>query len=555
MALLEFDGFGATYPGQAAPALDDLRLRLDPGELLGLAGESGSGKTTLAAAVLRLLPPGTRTTGRILLDGEDVTAMTWGRLRATRWATAAIVFQGALHSLDPMRTVAAQLAAPVRLHTGTSRHAARGRADDLLRQVGLDPALAGRYAHELSGGQRQRVLTAMALACEPRIVIADEPTTALDVDARESMLALLQQLVRAREMALILISHDLRLLAASCDRLAVLQSGRVVEEGPADRFLRVPRHEHVRRLVAATASFGDPAWRRPPSRPLPRPLPPGGAGPSEPLLRVRGLTVRPPARPSGGLAPGPATVLDAVDLDLAAGEVLAVIGEVGAGKTTLARAIVGLVRPAAGEIRHAGVPMDRSPAGLARIRRWVQYVPQEPTAALDPRHTVRQAVGEGLRIHRVPRPEVEGRVAEVLAEVGLPPGRFLGRRPRELSAGQQQRVVLAAALVLRPRLLVADEPVASLDAAARGEVLDLLLRRAPAAPDGAAPGMATLLVTHDLTAAWQVADRVAVVHQGRVVEQGPAVRVLTAPSHRYTLALLQAGAQGRDAAGRPFTPE
>jgi ABC-type glutathione transport system ATPase component len=551
VALLEFDGFGVTYPGQSAPALDDIRLRLDPGELLGLAGESGSGKTTLAAAVLRLLPPGTRTTGRILLDGQDVTLMTWGRLRAMRWAAASIVFQGALHSLDPMRTVAAQLAAPVRLHTGASRHAARGRADDLLRQVGLDPALAGRYAHELSGGQRQRVLTAMALACEPRLVIADEPTTALDVHARESMLALLQQLVRAREMALILIGHDLRLLAGSCDRLAVLQSGRVVEEGPANRFLRVPRHEHVRRLVAATASFGDPAWRRP----LPRPLPPDRADSVEPLLRVRGLTVRPPMRPSGGLAPGPASVLEAVDLDLAAGEVLAVIGEVGAGKTTLARAIVGLVRPPVGEIRHAGVPMDRGPAELARIRRWVQYVPQEPTAALDPRHTVRQAVGEGLRIHRIPRSEVDGRVAEVLAEVGLPPGRFLDRRPHELSAGQQQRVVLAAALVLRPRLLVADEPVASLDAAARGEVLDLLLRRAAATPDGVAPGMATLLVTHDLTAAWQVADRVAVVHQGRVVEQGPAVPVLTAPSHPYTLALLRAGATGRDAAGRPFTPE
>jgi len=644
MALLELHDVTVTYRDQQqdVPAVRGVSLALDGGQTLGLAGESGSGKSSLAHAVLRLLPPGTRLGGRLLLDGEDVFALPWGRLRAVRWAGASIVFQGAMHSLNPVRRIGPQIAEPILLHERATPAEARRRVADLLAKVALPPRAATARPSELSGGQQQRAMVAMALACSPRLVIADEATTALDAIARAQVLRLLAELAADTGAALLTISHDLPMLVSTCDSLAIMYAGRVVEQGPAAEIAAAPRHPYTAGLLAATAVVGDATTRlhphclpgdppdparlpagcafhprcpaahppctattvdlrpdgparhtaclhpRPPNpgqQPLspPLPLPPTPlAQPLPPTLRGRPgrpavlpspanpayPTRAPRSAPAGGMSGlswtnrsdpsctasttvlsgrnvtmhlpvrrrgGTTTAVDGVDLDIAAGEIVALTGETGAGKTTLAHALVGLRRPTAGEIRYAGHRLSYHGRDLARFRRLVQYIPQDPSGSLNPRHTVARAVGEGLRIHRIPRAEAADRVADALARVGLRPAeRFLPCYPGQLSEGQQQRVVLAAALALDPQVIVADEPVASLDASSRGEILDLLLRLRDSS------GLSVLLVTHDLAAAWQVADRVAVLYLGRIVETGPADHVLTQPEHPYTRALLTA---------------
>ena len=538
MALLAMRDVRVSYPvpgGLPLPAVRGASVRLAAGETVGLAGESGCGKTTLALAALRLLPRTAQLSGEILLDGEDVRAMSWGRLRAVRWTAASVVFQGAMHALDPVRRVAAQVGEPIRLHCpGIGRDELRRRVTGLLEQVGLPAGRSSAYPHQLSGGQRQRVMIAMALACEPRLVIADEPTTALDVVVQAQVLALLAGLVARRGIGLLLISHDLSVLAASCDRLDVMHAGRIVESGPTADVLRAPAHPRAAVLSAAFPAVGDPAARRSPPDPRPDPR----ARPGAALLRAEGLRV----------TFGAAHAVDGVDLALHAGEIVALVGESGCGKTTLARTLLGLQRPTAGRVLVDGAPLPGSTRGLRGYRRGAQLVQQDPTAALNPRHTVYQAVAEGLRIHRMTAGERD-RVSGALSRAGLrPPERFFGRYPHQLSAGQRQRVVIAGALALAPRLLVADEPVASLDAPVRGEILALLLRLRDEL------GLAALVVTHDLGMAWSIADRVAVMYLGRIVETGPVEQVLRAPRHPYTSALL-AALPRRGRAPAPLTGE
>jgi peptide/nickel transport system ATP-binding protein len=509
VALLDVRDLSVTYPGDV-PALRAVSLRVAAGEAVGLAGRSGSGKTTLAHAVLRLLPPGTAVHGDLCLDGEDVRAMTWGRLRAVRWTGAAVVFQGSVRSLDPLRPVGAQIGAPMRRKRAARRAEVPERVADLLRRVELDGDLAQRYPHELSGGQRQRVLIAMALSCSPRLVIADEPTASLDVLARAEILRLLAGIVRDDGGGLLMISHDLAALSAVCERVVVLDDGVVVEHGGAAGVTATARAE---------SGAGRPAVR------------PGGS----PLLSAQSLQVCLPAR---GRAPGRA-VIEGVDLDVHRGEAIALVGEVGAGKTTLGRALAGLVRPAAGDVRFEAEPLRYRGRNLRRHRARVQYVPQDGSASLNPRHPVGRAVGEGLVIRGHPAGQVRDVVAAALELVGLdPPGEFRDRYPHQLSAGQCQRVALAAALALRPQVLIADEPIAPLDAATRRDVLGVLrgLR------DNA--GMATVLITHDLAAARHFADRVVVMRGGAVVESGPVDHVLGAPEHPYTRALVGAAEIG-----------
>ncbi|SER04185.1 peptide/nickel transport system ATP-binding protein/peptide/nickel transport system ATP-binding protein [Lentzea xinjiangensis] len=487
--------------------VDDVTLAVAPGQTLGLAGESGSGKSTVAMSVLRLLPGTARVDGEVLLDGEDVRTMSWGRLRAVRWASASIVFQGAMHSLNPVRRVGEQIAEPMRLH-GTE-----GSVAALLEQVELPRDKARAYPHELSGGQKQRVMIAMALACRPRLVIADEPTTALDVIVQAQVLAVLTRLVAEQDLGLLMISHDLSVLAATCDELAVMHQGRLVERGRARQVVADPRHPHTAALTAAFPVIGDPAhrWAEP-------------AVPAEPLLRVRDLTVD----------YGRTRAVDGVDLEVGRGEIVALVGQSGSGKTTLARAIMGLRRPSSGRVIFDGAEVPRSGRALKAFRRQVQLVLQDPASALNPRHTVFDAVAEGLRVHGL-RGDEEALVTAAVERAELRPANlYLEALPHELSGGQQQRVVIAGALVLGPRLLVADEPVASLDASVRGEVVALLLRLRREL------GLASLLITHDLGLAWQIADRVAVMHQGKIVEQGSVEQVLLTPSHDYTRALVRA---------------
>ncbi len=518
--LLEYRDLTVSYRTARGvePAVRGVSLTLRAGETLGLAGESGCGKTTLGMAALRLLPRTARIGGEVLVGGADVTALSWGELRALRWAQASIVFQGAMHSLNPVRRVGEQIAEPIHLHQpGATDVPARVAA--LLAQVELPPERAAAYPHELSGGQRQRVMIAMALACDPQLVIADEPTTALDVVVQQQVLDRLGTLVTERGIGMVLISHDLSVLAASCDRIAVMQHGEVVETGAATTVIRHPTHPHARALAAAFPTVGDPASRR-----VER-----GTDPGPPLLEADGLSVRFPVRGGGAVR-----AVDDVSLTLGAHEIVALVGQSGSGKTTLARCLLGLQRPDRGAVRFDGTPLPRSAKGLRAYRRQVQLVLQDPTGALNPRHSVYEAVAEGPRVHRLPGDERELVAAALdLAEL-RPPERYLAALPSELSGGQRQRVVIAGALALQPRFLVADEPVASLDASVRGEILALLVRLRSAL------GLGALVITHDLGLAWTIADRVAVMHQGRIVESGPTEQVLLAPEHDYTKLLLSA---------------
>ncbi|MFC4003336.1 dipeptide ABC transporter ATP-binding protein [Prauserella oleivorans] len=542
--LLELRNLGVTYrtAGGEVEAVRGVDLTLEPGETLGIAGESGSGKSTVAMSVLRLLPKSARTTGEVLLDGEDVGAMRWGRLRAVRWSSASVVFQGAMHALNPVRRVGEQIAEPLRLHTDLSESEITARVGELLDQVDLPRSRARAYPHELSGGQKQRVMIAMALACEPRLVIADEPTTALDVIVQAQVLALLGRLVTERGIGLVFITHDLSVLAATCSRIAVMYGGEIVETGPAQEVMTAPRHEHTRALAAAFPTVGDPVSRYAPATttPLPPERPRDAHAEPTPLLAARGLHVT--FRDRAG-APVPAVA--GVDLDVHRDEIVALVGQSGSGKTTLARTLLGLQRPTSGSVLYDGSPVPTTTEGLRAYRRQAQLVLQDPTSALNPRHTVYEAVAEGPRIHGIDGDERDIVVAALEAAELRPAETFLARLPHELSGGQRQRVVIAGALALRPSVLVADEPVASLDASVRGEILGLLLRLRREL------GLAALVITHDLGLAWNIADRVAVMYRGELVEVGPVEQVLLEPRHHYTRALLDALPSGT---ARPSQP-
>ncbi len=579
--LLSVRDLHVSYRTSAGPleAVRGVDLELRTGETLGLAGESGCGKSSLAGALLRVLPQGTRITGEVLLDGEDVLKMKPGRLRAVRWSGMAIVFQGALHTLNPVQKVGRQIGEAIQLHPSDRKGSVGARVGDLLELVGLPRRRAADYPHQLSGGQRQRVLIALALACDPKLLVADEPTTALDVMVQAQILRLLGDLREEFGLAVLFITHDLSTLAAACRRLAVMYAGRIVEEGPAHEVFDAPVHPYTRALGAAFPVIGDPSFRHNPSGlpgdpPDPRALPSGcpfhprcpsvhehvpahgrravarrrrtprgvrggersdggrrrdrrGGMSAPPLLELRDLHVQYAAR-KGAVA----RAVDGVDLALPEGEVLALVGESGCGKTTLARAILGLERPVSGEVRYRGEPLRYDRRSLRDYRRRVQMVFQDPTGALNVRQTIYEAVAEGLRIQKAGGDE-EAQVAEALARAGLrPPERFFGLYPYEVSGGQRQRVVIAGAMVLSPGLLVADEPVSSLDASVRGEILKLMLGLVRET------GITILVVTHDLGLAWNIADRIAVMYLGRIVEQGTTEELLSDPRHPYTRALL-----------------
>ena len=516
MTLLEYRDLTVDYEtaGGVEHAVRGVSLSLPAGGSLGLAGESGCGKTTLAMAALRLLPRTARIGGHVLVDGADVTEMSWGKLRALRWAQASIVFQGAMHALNPVRRIGDQIAEPIRLHSPDVTDV-DGRVAELLERVELPTRRAGAYPHELSGGQRQRVMMAMALACDPRLVIADEPTTALDVVVQQQVLERLSALVTHEGIGLVLISHDLSVLAATCERVAVMQNGEIVEDGPATQVLRGPKHPHSKALAAAFPVIGDPTWRHV------EPVAPDPA----PVLAAEGVSV---------VFGGGFRAVDDLSLQVRPREIVALVGQSGSGKTTLARCLLGLQRPTSGVVTFGGQPLPGSSRGLREHRRQVQLVLQDPTGALNPRHSVYEAVAEGPRVHRLPGDEREI-VATALEQAELRPAeRYTSRLPGELSGGQRQRVVIAGALALGPTFLVADEPVASLDASVRGEILALLLRLRTDL------GLGALVITHDLGLAWTIADRVAVMYQGRIVEEGPTEQVLTDPQHEYTKVLLAA---------------
>ena len=497
--------------------VDGVDLTVGRGEVLALIGASGSGKSVTAAALLGVLPDGAaaRVTGSIRFAGEELCGRPEREWRRHRGARIALVPQDLAAALNPLRRVGAQVAQAARLHRGLSRTQAETRARELLEWVGIEDAeqVARLRPAELSGGMRQRVLIAAALAGGPDLLVADEPTSALDSTVARQVLDVLAQARAEFGTAVVVITHDLAVVADWADHLVVLDGGRVVESGPCERLLRDPRHEVTRGLRDAAA----------PRTPVAAARVPGGQA----VLQARGVGVLHRGR---GLRRGSRAALTEVSVDLAAGGGLGVIGESGSGKSTLTRVLVGLQGPTTGVVRLAGAA-PRPGDGRA------QLVFQDPTAALDRRQTVAAALTEALILaHRRGDADPAGRddVADLLRRVGLDPD-LRERRPWQLSGGQRQRVVIARALAARPTLLVLDEPVSSLDAVVRTGVLDVLrgLR---------ANGMAMVVVSHDLTAIEALVEDVVVLHRGRVVEQGPTARVLARPRHPVTESLVRARA-------------
>ena len=513
-------------PGADRPlALDGVSLHVDPGEVLCLVGESGSGKSLLAAAVLRLLPPGvTVAGGRVALGGTNLLSLPERDMRRIRGARVAMVFQDPSTALNPLHRVGDQVAEPFRTHTDLSRAAVQTRVLDLLAQVGLpDPAgAAAAYPHQLSGGQRQRVAIATALALEPDVLIADEPTTALDVTTQAQVLALMRDLQRRRGMALLFVTHDFGVVAEIADRVAVLQRGVLVEHGPAQQVLNHPAHPYTRALIAAVPPLA-PAAPRPVS--------------SEAILVAEGLTKT--YRAGRFSRRAPVQALDRVSVTLPRGGTLGVVGESGSGKSTLARVLLRLLPPDAGTVRLDGVDLLHLPRREAAQR--IGMVFQDPYASLNPRRRVGDLVAQGPMLHGMARGPAFALARDLLAQVALDPA-AADRFPHEFSGGQRQRIALARALALQPAVLVADEPVSALDVSVQAQVLALLAELRTRL------GLSVVFVTHDLRVAGRICDRVAVMRRGVVVEEGTTEQVFLRPQHEYTQALLAA------VPGRGWTP-
>jgi peptide/nickel transport system ATP-binding protein len=538
---LALDNVSVTFRmrGAEIPATRDVSLAVYPGEILAVVGESGSGKSVSAMSVLDLLPRTAERVGTIHVGGQDVTAFDAGRLRRMRGRDVAMIFQEPMTALNPVFTIGWQITEMLRLHTSLSRSAARARAVELLRLVGLpDPETRVRYyPHQLSGGQRQRAMIAMAISCDPQVLIADEPTTALDVTVQAEILDLLRDLRHRLTSAIVLITHDMGVVADVADRVVVMKDGEIVEEAPVEDLFADPRHPYTQRLLAAVPHLG----HRPASGRLLEVVEPQAAAPAaeragggepEHTLSLTGVVVDFP----GGFGRPPFRAVDDVDLHVGRGEVVGLVGESGSGKSTLGRVAVGLQPVTAGSVVVAGQDITRaSRRALRPLRRRVGMVFQDPASSLNPRYTIAESIGEPLRLHRAAgsRQALNARVDELLANVELPPS-WRNRFPHELSGGQRQRVAIARALALDPALLVADEPTSALDVSVQATVLDLFLDLQERL------GFSCLFVSHDLAVVELLADRIAVLHRGELVEQGTRDQVLRAPQQDYTRRLLAA---------------
>ncbi|MGC0366778.1 peptide/nickel transport system ATP-binding protein [Rhodococcus sp. 27YEA15] len=519
-ALLAIDDLSVSF-GSRSPVVEGVGLTVGSGEIVALVGESGSGKSLTARTILGLLPDGATATGSVTVGGIEIIGADDSVLNSVRGVRAAMVFQEPQTALNPVQKIGRQITQALQAHQRISKRAARARAVELLELVEIPDASTrvDWYPHQLSGGQKQRVVIALALSGEPELLIADEPTTALDVTVQAEILKLLQGLRDANGTSILLITHNMGVVAAVADRVVVMRSGKVVEQQSVFDLFENPHQQYTRELLAAVPRLHDHHHVLP------------GKESESAVLEIRSLTVRYPAR----LGNPEFRALDNVDLTVGAGEVVGLVGESGSGKTTIGRAALGLVQPTSGAVEFLGT----SVTGLHRselrsLRRNFALIHQDPAASLDPRRSVGESVGEPLVVHRVASgASLRARVAELLESVELPAD-HASRRPSELSGGQRQRVAFARALALQPRLLVADEPTSALDVSVQAKILDLFesLR--------AQFGFACLFVSHDLAVVNRVADRVVVLRRGAVVEQGTTEAVFAAPRHEYTRQLIDA---------------
>ena len=544
--LLTVDNFSLTFPpgdreSEPVRALCGVNLQVEAGRTHALVGESGSGKSVTAFSVLRLLEDTTRveTSGSIRFDGQELTTLSRDRIRAIRGNRIAMIFQEPMTSLNPVYPIGTQLMEPLLLHQRVDKREARARALKLLERTGIDDPeyRLTCYPHQLSGGQRQRVIIAMALACRPALLIADEPTTALDVTIQEQILALIRDLQAEFGMAVLLITHDLPMVRKIADTVSIMHRGRVIETGPLAEIFARPQQEYTRHLLGAVPS-GIQAPR------------PGGPQ----LIELTNITCTFTLTSAwSGLFQRTKKVIRAVDgvsLTLHEGTTLGLVGESGSGKSTLALCLLGLA-PCSGTVRYHSGETTHLLSGLSArqfrpLRRELQIVFQDPYSSLSPRLTIEQIISEGLEVHGLggSRAERNQLVAEALEDVELDPA-MANRFPHEFSGGQRQRIAIARAIILRPRLLILDEPTSALDVTIQKQVLDLLR------------GLQTrynltyIFITHDLRTVRSLADQVAVMRHGRIVESGPAATVFADPQDDYTRRLFRAAFHRTDSPEEP----
>ena len=519
--LLRVEGLTLRVGRSGPTVVDNVSFGIAPGEIVGIVGESGSGKTLAARAAMRLEPQAIqRVSGSVCYGGRDMSALPPAELRRLRGPEIGMVFQEPMTSLNPAMTIGRQLEEGLELHSDRNATARRSSILAMLQRVGIrDPEGALKaYPHQFSGGMRQRIMLASVMLLKPRLLIADEPTTALDAVVQREVLELMLELTRAEGAAVLMISHDLSMVARYTDRIIVMEKGRIVEEGETGALLAAPTHPYTRKLLAAMPQRG-------PLRVV---------STAAPIVAVKDLVVDYAGRHSWFATSKPKRALNGVSLEVRPGEVVAVVGGSGSGKTTLGRAIAGLVGATSGAITFRGQPIVRRDPSFHSYRLDCQMVFQDPYSSLDPRMTIKALLAEALRHGRRPsRRDRAAQIAEALGEVGLPEA-FAERYPHELSGGQRQRVAIARAVIRRPAFVIADEPVSALDMTVRAQILALfaeLQRRY---------GFACLFISHDLGAVEQVADRVIVMQDGRIVEEGARDAIFDAPREAYTRRLLSA---------------
>ncbi|MBW6425030.1 ABC transporter ATP-binding protein [Rhizobium sp. XQZ8] len=520
--LLTVDNLSVQVTGIGLDVVKNVGFNVQSGEIVGIVGESGSGKTLAARAAMGLLPQGIGVTGgSIKFDGEEIIGIAPRRLRQLRGSRIGMVFQEPMTSLNPSMLLGHQLDEGLALHRRLPEAKRREMILDMLQRVGMDqPERAlGAYPHEFSGGMRQRIMLASVMLLRPALLIADEPTTALDAVVQRDVLELMVGLTREQGTAVLLISHDLGMVARYCDRIIVMCRGEIVEQGKSDELLARPKHPYTRKLLGAM-----------PARGVERSFPKD----EQPIVSIRNLVVEYPGRQKLLRRDPPHRALHGINLDIAPKQVVAVVGSSGSGKTTLGQVVAGLVKATDGEVRFEGAPISQDQKTYWDYRMNCQMIFQDPYSSLDPRQTIGQIVGEPLRhVPNMTPAAVRERIAEVLEEVKLGAD-YANRFPHQLSGGQRQRVAIARAVVRRPRFVIADEAVSALDVTVRAQILDLFTELQNR------HGFSCLFISHDLGVVEQVADRVIVMDKGRIVEEGDRSTVFDAPQHPFTRKLLSA---------------